>query len=173
MMEAGLPLVTVLPGIVYGPGDPSGMGETISRSARGRLPIVPAGSVHCWSHIEDIGKAHGLAMEHGTPGEDYIIAGPVASMAEVMSLAARITGNRPPRFQAPAGLLRTVSRALEVVANVVPPASAQAEILRVVGGATYHGDNTKAREQAGYAPRSLEDGFAEYIPALMEELKQA
>ncbi len=112
-------------------------------------------------------------MEHGTPGEDYIIAGPVASMAEVMSLAARITGNRPPRFQAPAGLLRTVSRALEVVANVVPPASAQAEILRVVGGATYLGDNTKAREQLGYAPRSLEDGFAEYIPALMEELKQA
>ena len=170
MMDAGLPLVTVLPGIVYGPDDPSGMGETIARSARGRLPIVPVGSAHCWSHIEDIGRAHRLAMEHGTPGEDYVIAGPVASMVEVMSLAARIAGNRPPRFRAPAWLLRTVSRALEVIANVVPPASAQAEILRVVGGATYLGDNTKAREQLAYTPRSLEAGFAEYIPALMAKL---
>jgi nucleoside-diphosphate-sugar epimerase len=41
MMQAGLPLVIVQPGLVYGPGDTSTLGDTLRQYLQGKLPLVP------------------------------------------------------------------------------------------------------------------------------------
>ena len=41
-MEDGLPLSIVMPGLVYGPGDTSGMHTALVDLLRGRLPMTPA-----------------------------------------------------------------------------------------------------------------------------------
>ncbi|HVU14399.1 MAG TPA: NAD-dependent epimerase/dehydratase family protein, partial [Phototrophicaceae bacterium] len=41
LMAVGLPLVIVQPGVVYGPGDPSAIGDTLRLYLQGKLPLVP------------------------------------------------------------------------------------------------------------------------------------
>ena len=68
-MEEGLPLTIVMPGLVYGPGDTSGMHTALVDLLRGRLPMTPAKTAFCWAHIEDTARGHILAMEQGKAGE--------------------------------------------------------------------------------------------------------
>jgi len=59
MMEKGLPLVIVLPGVVYGPGDMSAIGNGFVDYLNGRLKMIPSDTTFCWSYIDDVvqGKA--------------------------------------------------------------------------------------------------------------------
>src|SRR5690606_2341897 len=96
MMKAGLPLVIVQPGLVYGPGDTSAVDRTLRNYLKGKMPMVPKGVELCWAHVDDIAQAHILAMEKGTPGESYITCGQRASLAEGLQIAERITGVKAP-----------------------------------------------------------------------------
>ena len=56
-IEEGLPLSIVMPGLVYGPGDTSGMHTALVDLLRGRLPMTPARTAFCWAHVEDTARA--------------------------------------------------------------------------------------------------------------------
>jgi nucleoside-diphosphate-sugar epimerase len=160
MMKDGLPLVIVQPGLVYGPGDHSELGAALVRYLGRRLPAVPAGCEYCWGHVEDIARAHLLAMERGRPGETYIVAGPRHSLIEAFGIAQRITGIPAPRLHPAPVVMRALARLMGLVERVVPlPASYTYEGLMVGAGVTYLGDNAKARRELGFAPRPLEEGL--------------
>jgi nucleoside-diphosphate-sugar epimerase len=170
LIQQGLPLVIVQPGVVYGPADPSIMGDTLRAYLRRQLPVVPSSAAYCWGHVEDIARAHLLAMQRGQPGQSYIIAGPPHSLDEALTIAEQITGIPRPR--------RRVSRAtLSALANVggiierfaSPPPSYTAEGLRVAG-ATYLGSNAKARDELGLDVRPLEVGLRETLTYELERL---
>jgi nucleoside-diphosphate-sugar epimerase len=170
MMRAGLPLVIVQPGLVYGPGDTSGAHDTWVRYLRRRLPLVPLVTAYCWAHVEDVARGHVLAMERGRAGESYIIAGPPHTLAEALEIAERITGVPAPRLRVPPGPLKAAARLARWVERVFPlPAGYTAEDLEVMAGVTYLGSNAKAARELGYAPRSLEEGLRE---TLLEELRR-
>jgi nucleoside-diphosphate-sugar epimerase len=170
MAEDGLPVVTVMPGTVYGPGDTSQLGALWPEYLRGELPVIPRRSAYCWGHVEDIARAHLLAMERGTPGEEYIVAGEPATLVEVFELAEELTGVPAPRA-VPPGVFRVASRVAGVVERVVDlPADYRAETLRVLGGVTYLGDNEKARRELGLEHRPLREGLAELLAYELERL---
>src|SRR5258708_14519614 len=75
MIEAGLPLVIVQPGLVYGPGDTSSLHMALVQYLQRKLPIMPGRTAFCWAHVDDIARGHILAMEKGIAGRSYIIAG--------------------------------------------------------------------------------------------------
>src|SRR5258707_4875950 len=79
-MQAGLPLVIVQPGLVYGPGDTSIIHDAWVTYLRGKLPMTPSGTTYCWGYVDDTAHGHILAMERGNVGESYIIAGPKYSV---------------------------------------------------------------------------------------------
>jgi nucleoside-diphosphate-sugar epimerase len=151
MMREGLPLVIVLPGVVYGPGDTSPIRPLLIRYLTRTLRGIPTRTAFCWAHIDDVATGHLLAMERGRPGESYIIAGPPHTVIEALEIAERITGIPAPRFHVPPGLLRAAA------------AITRSESLRVAAGATYWGSNAKARRELGYEPRSLEAGLRETL----------
>jgi nucleoside-diphosphate-sugar epimerase len=160
----GLPLVVVMPGLVYGPGDTSSVRTSLIRYLQRELPIIPRQTAFAWAHVDDIARGHILAMEQGTPGESYIIAGPTATFEDAMNLAEQITGVPVPRLRAAPSLLKAMSRLMSVVERIVPvPDDYSAEYLRINAGVTYIGDNTKARRELGYNPRSLKEGLAETL----------
>jgi nucleoside-diphosphate-sugar epimerase len=163
MMEAGLPLVIVQPGVNYGPGDTSTVRESLIDYLRGRLPAVPRDTAYCWAHVEDTARGHVQAMERGRVGESYIIAGPVHTVPEVYELAAKITGVPAPRIRLPNGVMRAMAFGMEVVGKAVPlPKAYRGESLRSTIG-TYIGDNSKARYELGFKPRPLEEGLRETL----------
>ena len=173
-IAAGLPLVVVQPGVVYGPGDTSSIREVFVNHLRGRMPLVPSRTAYCWGHIEDTAHAHISAMEQGRSGESYIIAGPPHTLREALVTAATCSGRRAPLAGLPPWLLEGASRAMEVVESIVtPPAGLSSETLRVAAGVTYLGSNAKARRELGFAPRGLDEGLRHVIEHEMRGLGMA
>jgi nucleoside-diphosphate-sugar epimerase len=166
----GLPLVAVLPGLVYGPGDTSSVRTTFVDYLRRKLPAIPERTAFCWAHVDDVAAAHRLAMEKGRPGENYIICGPPHTLVEAMTLAQEITGvPRPPAV--PPFVFRALAPVMGVVEQLVAvPDSYTAEGLRVVAGTTYIGNNAKARGELGYEPRPLRAGLREWLEYEMKLL---
>ena len=67
-IEQGLPVSIVMPGVVYGPGDTSGMHTALVGLLRGRLPMTPAKTAFCWAHVEDTARATSWRWTKGRRG---------------------------------------------------------------------------------------------------------
>ena len=164
MIEAGLPLVIVQPGVIYGPGDTSSLRTALIQYLQRKLPLMPARTAFCWSHVDDIARGHILAMEKGTPGQSYIIAGPPHTFVDAIKLAQRITGVPAPRIIVPPAMMKAMAGMMSMLEKVVSvPKTYTAEYLRENAGVTYLGSNAKAVRELGYNPRSLEDGLPETL----------
>jgi nucleoside-diphosphate-sugar epimerase len=159
----GVPLVIVQPGVVYGPGDRSSMGEVFLSYLRRRLPAIPRRAAFAWGFVDDVARGHLLAMEKGQAGRNYFLCGPIHTLAEALGMAARITGIRAPRLTVGSSVLRSLAVVMALVERVVnvPPAYT-AEGLRVAG-ATYLGSNRLARRELGWRVRPLQDGLIETL----------
>ena len=171
MLNQNLPLVIVMPGVVYGPGQENTSTRIMDLHLKGKLPMAPKETTWCWSHVEDVAQAHILAMEKGKKGESYIIAGEQHTIQEALEMAHEITGIKPPKLKPGPGMMKFLSGVMGVVNYLTPlPPKYHPEALRVMAGVTYLGSNAKAREDLGYDPRSLRKGFEQYLPKRMEEL---
>jgi nucleoside-diphosphate-sugar epimerase len=163
-IEEGLPLSIVMPGLVYGPGDTSGMRTALVDLLRRRLPMTPAKTAFCWGHIEDTARGHILAMEKGKPGETYIIAGTRHTFEYAFDLAAAIAKVRPPVFHPGPHAMRAMAAAMGVVGRAVNlPPGFTPEALRVLAGTTYLGSNEKAVRELGFSARPIEEGMAQTL----------
>ena len=171
LQRAGLPLVIVQPGPAYGPGDAGVLHDTFVQFLQGKLSMAPARTTLCLAHVEDVARGHILAMEHGTLGESYIIAGPPHTFVDIVALAAQISGVPAPKQHPPPGLLKGLAAVMSVVGAVVrlPPAYS-GEMLRSIAGVTYLASNAKARRELGYDPRPLAEGLRETLAAEMAAL---
>jgi len=156
-IENGLPLVIVMPGGIYGPGDTSSLRRNLIDFLKGKLPMLPTKAGICWGHVEDTAHGHILAMEKGVPGETYIIAGEPGTYQEAFQLASHITG-KPAPMMVPYQIFKVLSVFARPFDGILPE-TYTSEGLRVVGGPTYWGDNSKARRFLGYEPRPLTEGL--------------
>jgi len=164
MMEQGLPLVIVQPGVNYGPGDTSVVRDLFIQYLKRRLPMIPRGMACCWAHVEDTVTGHLLAMEKGRTGESYIIAGPAHTYVEAMETAERITGIPAPRVRPGPETMRAMAAVMSVMEKVIPvPETMAAESFREMAGTTYLGSNAKARSELGFSARPLEEGLRETL----------
>lgn len=173
MIRAGLPLVIVQPGVVYGPGDPSNYGLSLRQYLRGRLgPMLPAGFKTCPAHVDDVAQGHILAMEHGRPGESYMICADPLSYAEQFRLAEEITGIPAPKIEIPPPLFKAMAILSGLAETLVTlPELYRSETLRTAAGVTYLGDNSKAKRDLGYDPRSFKEGLRQTLEYEMRELE--
>jgi nucleoside-diphosphate-sugar epimerase len=166
MISDGLPLIIVMPGLVYGPGDTSSLRNNWIDYLNRRLPMLPGRTAFCWAHVEDVARGHLLAMEKGRLGETYMINGQAATLQQAFQLAEEITGVPAPRLIAPPPLMRGLAAAVGALERILPlplPETYTAEGLREVAGVTYLGDNGKARRELGYEPRGLREGLEETL----------
>ena len=172
-MQAGLPLVIVQPGAIYGPGDTSASGDYIRDFLKEDLPVLPKEAAYCWAHVEDIVQGHLLAMDKGEVGESYIIAGPCHTMVEFFEVASDITGKPMPSLLLPPWLLGLMSYPMSLLDKLLPlPPAYTGEGLRVIAGTTYLGDNSKAKEELAYQPRSLREGLEQSLPVYQAEIEE-
>jgi nucleoside-diphosphate-sugar epimerase len=163
-MDDGLPLSIVMPGLVYGPGDTSGMHTALVDLLRGRLPMTPSRTAFCWAHVEDTARGHILAMEKGRPGETYIIAGPRHPFEDAFALAAGLARVRAPMLHPGPHAMRAMAVLMKGAERFVklPPAFTP-EALRVLAGTTYFGSNEKAVRELGFTARPLAEGLAQTL----------
>ncbi|CAN7299502.1 NAD-dependent epimerase/dehydratase family protein [Knoellia sp. LjRoot47] len=166
LFTRGLPVVSVMPGAIYGPGDTSQVGELVARVVAGRRVQVPGGGgTLMWAHVGDVARGHVLAMERGVAGEDYMLAGEPAALAGVLERVATLAGTQAP-MRVPAAVVRLTERAMTPLAKVLPlPSSYHPESLRA-SLASYTGSRAKAERELGWHCRPLDQGLAETVSAL-------
>jgi nucleoside-diphosphate-sugar epimerase len=161
----GLPLVTVMPGLIYGPADTSQSGQLIRNVVAGKPVAVPSGNRLCWGYVDDIVQGHVLAMEKGVVGQRYMLAGPIHTLVDGLRTAARIAGTRGP-LVVPATVIGGLAVVSDWLERVVPlPPTVSSETLRAAT-ADYLGSPAKAQRELGWSARSLDAGMQETVRAL-------
>ena len=93
MMDAGLPIVVVMPSVIGGPGDwkPTPMGQLFVRYLNSRVPLPVFEGGLSLTDVDDVAEGHWLAMERGRPGETYLLGGENLLFAELVQHLHEIT----------------------------------------------------------------------------------
>lgn len=120
-VEAGAPVISVLPSAVFGPGDwkPTPNGRALitylKLSPHRRVPATSGGiSV---VDVDDVAEGHVLAMEKGRLGERYILGGENLTFRDFFELLHELTGLAEPGAPPSPGLLQLAGRLLELGAR--------------------------------------------------------
>lgn len=173
MIAEGLPLVIAMPGLVYGPGDTSGVRSLILRVLRGGMSIVPSGASFSWGYVEDIARGLVLAMESGRAGESYCLTGPAHRLDDALTVVARLSGQKPPTFHAGPRVMRVATLFSAALETVGLPSPYPSDALRLLTGASWIASSAKAQRELGFSARPLEEGLTQTIEHELRRLKRA
>jgi dihydroflavonol-4-reductase len=104
--------VVVNPTTPVGPGDhkPTPTGRMIAGVATGRLPGFVRTTGLNLVDVRDVAHGHALALEHGEPGERYLLGGANLPLEEVFAAIADLAGRPRPRIAVPYALAQAASR---------------------------------------------------------------
>jgi nucleoside-diphosphate-sugar epimerase len=166
--ERGLRVNTVFPSLVYGPpGKKQGSNALLRMVLKGRMPAVVGGDrMVNLVHVDDLVDGICRAMARAEPGEGYILSGDAISIAELVQRVAELGDVRPPRLDLSVGsaaLLMLLTRPWFALRGYRSPLSpAQLASLK----RHWNFDDSKARDQLEWRPRSLAEGLPETLAYL-------
>lgn len=171
VIDRGLDAVILNPSGMFGPVDPepSRMGRVLLAMFSGRMPISVEGAFD-WVDVRDVAAALIVAVDRGRTGENYLVGGHRASVAELGRLAAHVAGRRPPRLVAPLGPVRALAGAAVRVAGprragrlLLTPESLHA--LATDPAVDY----SKASAELGYRARPLSETLTDLHAAFLAD----
>ncbi|MDZ7729475.1 MAG: NAD-dependent epimerase/dehydratase family protein [Dehalococcoidia bacterium] len=166
---AGNPVVTVMPGSVWGPDDPH-FGESHRLAwnmLKGRMRLLNRGGALPIVDVRDVASAVAACMTPGLGPRRYLLADELLTLPEVADLLATVAGTRrralhvPDASRAPA---RAGGGSLQRAWPWRLPLSAEA--IRVATTPIAGIDATRAAEDLGFAPRPLTDTVADTVRSL-------
>jgi len=162
LIARGAPITILMPGAVYGPRDPSLVGQMMVYFYRGLFPILPGPELTLtYAHVDDIAEGHLLALEKGKPGEVYHLTGPALSMGEAMKLWSEVSGRRAPFFAIPARMVKPLTPVVNALGNRLPLPEVFSRDALAILDASYQGRSDKAIAELGWTRRPLALGFRE------------
>lgn len=119
--DAGVPLVILVPGVLYGPGaatEGNLVGRMVADHLAGRLPGL-IGADRRWSYafVEDVADAHVRALSCGETGREYLLGGDNAPQMRVFEILREMTGAALP-WRLPFALASAAAAAEETRARL-------------------------------------------------------
>lgn len=166
--ERGDPVVTVMPGSVWGPFDPY-FGESdqlATNYLKGRMRTLTSKGGVPIVDVRDVAKAIVGTLEPGKGPRRYLVAGTFVSSAEMGQTLGEVTGtkrkfvNMPPKLMTmSAGLFNTFAK--------VAPMPLTGEMIRVGAQPRVTIDDSRAMEELGYSVRPLEETMRETVLSLV------
>jgi dihydroflavonol-4-reductase len=160
----GAPVVIVQPCAVYGPGDPSEVGNMIEQTRTGKLKMrmFPDAGFN-FAYVEDIAEGILLAHDGGQIGESYNLGGPKSTMGELVDKTAALSGRKPPRLTMPPVLMKVAIPVGPLVGKLMGFPPNLSELIRTSDGVTFWMTDEKARRELGYHARDLETGLRQTL----------
>ena len=158
--ESGLDFTILKVAMVYGPGGARRFRELVSRLRRIPFvyPIAGAGTARLRPvYVGDVVRAVELVLSNAAAtGKAYTVSGgTVVGVSELVDRIAAAEGLRRRRVHLPAALCRGLARAL----SLVVPASILAADALLGPAEDADLDHTRFREECGYTPLTLDEGF--------------
>ena len=159
-IKGGAPIVIVMPGQVYGPDDHSEASAQIAAAYAGKLRYTAFPTLGlAWVHVHDLADGIIAALDHGRPGESYVLAGDPRRMGDSVAVAARRGGRKPPRLTLPAVLLRLLAPINDRLGGLPGMPANLREVIRAGDGVTYWARHDKSTRELGFKLRGLEQGI--------------
>ncbi len=169
----GLPVVSVLPGSIFGAGDwkPTPNGQLLVRylklSPGFRVPVSNAGiSV---VDAEDVAEGHIKAMEHGEVGGRYLLGGENVTLTQLIQTLSEITGLAEPSEPKGQAMGELIGRLCDLHAwwtNQPPPITYK--LARDYGSSYVWVSSEKAERELGYTYRPARETLARAVRWLLE-----
>jgi dihydroflavonol-4-reductase len=146
--------VVVNPTTPVGDGDrkPTPTGRMIANVARGRMPAYVGTTGLNVVDVRDVARGHALALEHGEPGQRYLLGGVDLSLADLFASIARLAGRPRPRLHVPYAVAE-----MAAVARI-----ANRDEVRLARLPMYF-SSEKARSTLGYEPGPVEPALARAV----------
>jgi farnesol dehydrogenase len=170
---AGLPVVRLYPGVIYGPGaltEGNHVVLTLLQHARGKLPgmLGPGDRRWCFAYVEDVAEGAVTAAARAAPGSAYLLGGDNRTLNDLFALFARETGIAPPRIRIPYGVASGIGRLQRLGAEWfgIAPQLTEREVAIYRHEWAYRSE--RAVRELGYVARPLEDGVARTVAWLRE-----
>jgi len=172
LIEEGAPIVILMPGAVYGPGDTSLVGNFMHWFYLGLFPILPGPELTlCYTHVDDVVEGIILAAEKGKPGESYFLTGQIATLAEITQVWAQITGRRAPLLHVPGRFVKPFAPLMARLGSLLPIPPLLSRDSIAILEATYIARSDKARIQLGWKTRPLYEGMQETFDYIAQTIR--
>jgi len=160
----GAPIVIVQPGGVYGPDDPSELGNMIEQARTGKLKLKMFPQLGLTLvHVDDVADGIVLAHDRGRIGESYVLGGEVSTMGKLVERVCELSGRKPPARELPAALMKLAIPIGPVVGKLMGFPPNLGELIRTSDGVTVWASHEKAARELGYSPRDLRTGLAQTL----------
>jgi farnesol dehydrogenase len=165
---AGLPLVILIPGVVYGPGaltDGNHVAKIAADFLDRKLPGIPGGGDRLWTYsfVDDVADGHLLALDRGRDGETYALGGEDADLRGLLALLAAVSGVPAPRLRMPLWLVSAMARAEVALANVTGRTPQLTPGVVEIYDHEWRISSEKARRELAYATTPLREGLARTV----------
>ncbi|MBW4649582.1 MAG: NAD-dependent epimerase/dehydratase family protein [Kastovskya adunca ATA6-11-RM4] len=161
----GFPVASVLPSGIFGADDPH-FGPVMQQFLKGGLKVWAGGDrVTGIVHVDDLVAAMILAAEKSQPGEHYIISAGELTTREMFNFISQESGVPAPR-EVPKPLVQLAGNLLDPIGrlfNWQPPISR--ERVHYIYDRCVRVDATKARQELGWQPRSVQATLREIVAA--------
>ena len=99
--DEGLPIVSMYPGVIYGPGlmsEGNLLGRMVADHLAGRLPgLLGADRLWSFAWVDEVAAAHVAALEHPSPKFGYQVGGPNLPQVSPFEVLRQLKGTRLPR----------------------------------------------------------------------------
>jgi dihydroflavonol-4-reductase len=160
----GAPVIIVQPGGVYGPDDPSELGNMIDQARTGKLKmrLFPDAGFN-FVHVEDVAEGILLAHDRGRIGEAYNLAGEKATMGDLVEKTSGLSGRKAPRLTMPTAMMKMAIPVGPVVGKLMGFPPNLAELIKTSDGVTFWMTDKKARDELGFQTRDLETGLRQTL----------
>jgi nucleoside-diphosphate-sugar epimerase len=160
LIEKGAPITIVMPGVVYGPGDTSLVGQMMRGFYRGLFPILPGPELTLtFAYLDDIAEGIILAGEKGRPGESYILAGPAMRIGDMVKIWADVSGRREPLAALPGKYLKPFAPLMGQIGGILPIPELFSQDSLAILDASYIARADKAQQEFGWGTRDLREGM--------------
>src|SRR3954469_5281457 len=161
----GAPIVIVQPGVVYGPGDHSEIGNLIDqlRTGKLRMRMFPEAGYN-FVFVEDVADGIILAYDKGHVGESYLLGGQIGTMDDLYTTTAEALGKKPPKMAMPVGMAKASAPLGPVIGPLMGFPPNMRELVKT-SDVTITFKDDKARRELGYNGRPLAAGIPETVKA--------
>jgi dihydroflavonol-4-reductase len=164
----GVPLVSVNPSSVQGPGRTGGTAKILIDALNGRLGAVVETRMSLVD-VDDCARGHLLAEERGEPGQRYLLSGATLTVTEALALLGRITGTEPRPRVLPGRLAMAVAAGAEAFARIRrrrPPVCREM-VRTMLHGHAY--DGSRATRELGLVYTPLEESLRRTVDWYVSE----
>jgi dihydroflavonol-4-reductase len=150
-------LVILNPSLLLGPGDDRlSSTQDVLRFLGGDIPATPSGGMN-FVDVRDAAAAFHNAMQDGTPGENYLLAGPNWTLERFFDHLERVSKVSAPKVKIPRKLHSLTANTIEAVYDRLGKKPPVDPISMEMSKYFWYADASKAERELGFVSRDPQE----------------